>query len=89
MQRKDVERMSYDLAREPEAFSNRAAQVLMMLLAERDAAFAAGQESMRERAALEAERGLASAPNRDGEMMQAIAEGIRDLPLKPGPHQSL
>ena len=55
------------------------------LLAERDAAFAAGQEEMRERAALEAERGLASAPNRDGEMMQAIAEGIRDIPIKPRP----
>ena len=40
---------------------------------------------MRERAALEAERGLASAPNRDGEMMQAIAEGIRALPIKDGP----
>lgn len=53
--------------------------------AEWDAAFAAGQEDMRERAALEAERGLASAPNRDGEMMQAIAEGIRDLPIKPRP----
>lgn len=55
------------------------------LLAERDAAFAAGQEDMRERAALEAERGLASAPKRDGEMMQAIAEGIRDIPIKRRP----
>ena len=54
-------------------------------LAERDAAFAAGQESMRERAALEAERGMATAPKRDGEMMQAIAEGIRDIPIKDGP----
>ena len=53
--------------------------------AERDAAFAAGQEEMRGRAALEAERGLATAPKRDGEMMQALAEGIRDIPIKPRP----
>ena len=52
------------------------------LLAERDAAFAAGQEEMRERAAEQCDCALM---DWEGDVLHDRAKAIRDLPIKDGP----
>ena len=52
------------------------------LLAERDAAFAAGQEEMRERAAEQCDCALM---DWEGDVLHDRAKAIRDLPIKPRP----
>ena len=78
MQREDVERLATELDRQDEYaplghMGWEAAAALRALLAERDAAFAAGQEEMRERAAEVAN------------VHVPISYWIRALPIKPRP----
>lgn len=81
MQRKDVDDLIARLeerARGSDCWcpNRRAAAALRALLAERDAAFAAGQEEMRERAA---------AACGEGPTLSLIAQSLRALPIKPRP----
>ena len=84
MQREDVDRLAYyaamlgiPLGDEHAALRDHheaVAATLRALLAERDAAFAAGQESMRERAAKKCQW-----------HSDRLVETIRALPIKPRP----
>lgn len=82
MKREDVERLAARLDKLSPRYGNRddaeTAAALRALLAERDAAFAAGQESMRERAAVKLAVGM-HVP------YPMLAEDIRTLPLKDRP----
>lgn len=84
MQRKDVDRMDwkaawYALDADARALLDRAGKAE----AERDAAFAAGQEEMRQRAADECGHHLSTFD--DVVLSEDIEERIRALPIKPRP----
>lgn len=89
MQREDVERISLSagegevLVREIHRLTERAIKAE----AERDAAFASGQEDMRERAAAVCDKWSSTiSPETDGSTGADLCEtGIRDLPIKPRP----
>lgn len=96
MQREDVERLERTLrshtgldAFQMWAMRDEAANALRALLyraeraeAERDEAFAAGQEEMRERAAEQCECALM---DWEGDVLHDRAKAIRDLPIKLRP----
>lgn len=90
MQREDVERLAHRLDRamlylpdgDTTAMGEEAAAALRALLGERDAAFAAGQEEMRERAAEQCDCALM---DWEGDVLHDRAKAIRALPIKDGP----
>lgn len=86
MQRKDVERLARyldaDTANALRALLDRAERAE----AERDAAFAAGQREMRDRASGEVRKVQFRAPARPSRMFPIeVQEAIRALPIKPRP----